>query len=86
MTPWPAPGPDSETLRSKDWVTGLSSSFVLDRLIAECGTKAPGVLKGYIVLKKISRYVKLFDIKCIVIQFCLFVTELYLMVGVKYTK
>ena len=32
-------------------MTGLSSSFVLLRLMAECGTKAPGVLKGYIDLQ-----------------------------------
>ena len=51
VTPCPAPGPDSDTLRSSDWGTGLSSSFVRDRFIAEWGTNAPGVLKGYIVLK-----------------------------------
>ena len=41
------PCPDSDTVRSRDWLTGLSSSFVRDRLMAEWGTKAPGVLKGY---------------------------------------
>ena len=40
------PCPDSDTVRSSDWLTGLSSSFVLERLMAEWGTKAPGVLKG----------------------------------------
>ena len=66
----PAGCPDSETLRSRDCVTGdsysnlfsktikmrtikkknlrsfFTSSFVRLRLIAECGTKAPGVLNG----------------------------------------
>ena len=41
-----APCPDSDTVRSSDWLTGLSSSFVRERLMAEWGTKAPGVLKG----------------------------------------
>ena len=40
------PCPDSDTVRSSDWLTGLSSSFVRERLMAEWGTKAHGVLKG----------------------------------------
>ena len=47
----PVPCPGSDTVRSRDCVTGLSSSLVRDRLIAECGTNAPGVLKGYIDLQ-----------------------------------
>ena len=39
--------PASDTERSSDWETGLSSSLVRDKLMAECGTKAPGVVKGY---------------------------------------
>ena len=46
------PCPDSDTVRSSDWLTGLSSSLVRERLMAEWGTNAPGVLKGYTDLER----------------------------------
>ena len=45
------PPPASDTERSSDCDTGLSSPLLRDKLMAECGTKAPGVLNGYIDLQ-----------------------------------